>query len=370
MSTQPNDGVLNHPMRVLLQGLVALVCCCLIAYTYYQMLLGDFSLAVFAQRALLTSMTAAVVLLLHRLLFYRLPPAVSLCLWVVVLVQISGVSLASFGLFDRGLENQLPEIAVQTPAQTQVFDTDTNTTPALQAQVQLAEEVTLSYPSGAQQTVSYSQTLAQAVHLVWLVGASSLCLWFWGTYLIFTWRLPKGVQCIPPAVLETFAHAKQTAQTAQDIRLVFTAKDGPLLLGILRPRIVLPVHYCDMQANDAQTTPSEQQVRQNAQSEPNSQQEAIAENTQPLQTEPATEKAQDLYFILLHELTHAKNGDNLWSALAVLTLATQWYNPLVWLCFASLKRDIERRCDYHVADTTRNKKAYATVLLKTIQQKG
>ncbi len=334
---EATDGGLEHQLRGLLQGFIAMGCFALIAYTYYQMLFGDFSLAAFAQRALLTSITAGVVLLLHRLLFYRLPPAYSLLLWVLVLVQIAGVSLASLGVFNRGLENQLPEIEVQV--QTQLPDTslsDQGTADDI-ASTQRPEEVILSYPNGAQQTVSYSQTLAQVVRCLWLGGTALLCLWFWGTYLIFVWRLPKGAQCIPPAMLEAFARAKQTAQTAQEIHLVFTAKDGPLLLGILRPRIVLPVRYCSLQEYEQR------------------------------QGEPQT---QDLYFILLHELTHAKNGDNLWSALAIAALATQWYNPLVWLCFASLKRDIERRCDYTVAAMTRNKKAYASVLLNTIRQRG
>ncbi|MFI3168424.1 MAG: M56 family metallopeptidase [Faecalibacterium sp.] len=324
-----NSGLANH-LRHLPHWLLALLCLGLVAYTYYQMLFGTFSLPAFAQRALLTSMTAAVALLLHRLLFYRLPPAYSLLLWVVVLVQVAGVPLASFGVFDRGLENQLPEIEVQT--QTELPDT------ALFAQgngnaqtpTQLPEEVILSYPSGAQQTLSYSQTLAQAVRVAWLLGCSLVCLWFWGNYLLFVVRLPRGQQQIPAFITEAFATAKEKLQLTQPIRLMFTAKDGPLLLGVLRPRVILPLHLCT--AN--------------------------------------TSEDDDLSFILLHEFTHAKHGDNIWSALATLALASQWYNPLIWLCFPAFKRDIERRCDCHVAAITRNKKAYATVLLKTIQQKG
>ncbi len=354
MSESGLERALKKQLRGLLQGFTALVCASLIAYTYYQMLFIDFSLAAFAQRVLLTSITAAVVLLLHRLLFYRLPPAYSLLLWVVVLVQIAGVSLASLGVFDRGLENQLPEIEVQV--QTQLPDSflsglsDQGATDET-ASAQYPEEVILSYPSGAQQTVSYSQTLAQVVRCLWLGGTALLCLWFWGNYFLFVLQLPRGAQNIPAAITDTFATAKERLQLTQDIRLIFTAKDGPLLLGVLRPAVILPVHFCDSIACEAGEIG-----------------DATEASTTTKTSEPVA--PTDLYFIFLHELTHAKHRDNLWSALATLALASQWYNPLVWLCFAAFKRDIERRCDYHVTAITRNKKAYATVLLKTIRQKG
>lgn len=48
---------------------------------------------------------------------------------------------------------------------------------------------------------------------------------------------------------------------------------------------------------------------------------------------------------LVHELTHFRHGDHVWSALRGLCLALHWYNPLVWLAAALSRRDGELCCD-------------------------
>ncbi len=309
-----------------LQGVLALACAALVATTYYQMLFAPFSLAEWLQRALLITLTAALVLAVRQLLFYRLPPVYSLCLWVVLLVQIANVSLPQTGIFAYGLENQLPTIQLQTQAQS---DATLAPTATPRDDATNAQEVILAYPSGAQQTLAYSQTLAHGVYAVWLLGTALVCLWFWGNYCLFVWRLPR--ENAPPnaAIQAALTKARQTVLLAQNIPVRFSLSEGPLLLGIMRPVIVLPLRFC-------------------------------GEGQAQIQT-------GDCYFILIHELAHAKAMDNLWSALAVCALASQWYNPLLWVCFICFKRDIERRCDATVAAITGDKKTYASILLKTLQ---
>lgn len=47
----------------------------------------------------------------------------------------------------------------------------------------------------------------------------------------------------------------------------------------------------------------------------------------------------------VHEMTHYRHGDHLWSVLRAAALCIHWYNPLVWLCAILSKQDAELACD-------------------------
>lgn len=50
-------------------------------------------------------------------------------------------------------------------------------------------------------------------------------------------------------------------------------------------------------------------------------------------------------YVLHHEAYHIKHLDHLVKPLAFLILAVHWFNPLVWLAFSLMVRDMEMRCD-------------------------
>lgn len=52
--------------------------------------------------------------------------------------------------------------------------------------------------------------------------------------------------------------------------------------------------------------------------------------------------------VLLHELSHIRRRDNLVCAGATVLNIIHWFNPLVWVVFALMRRDIEVQCDAHV----------------------
>ena len=56
-----------------------------------------------------------------------------------------------------------------------------------------------------------------------------------------------------------------------------------------------------------------------------------------------TEKMLDM--VLLHELTHWRRGDHVWTMLRALMLCLWWWNPLVWLAAKSSREDCELACD-------------------------
>ncbi len=50
-------------------------------------------------------------------------------------------------------------------------------------------------------------------------------------------------------------------------------------------------------------------------------------------------------YILLHESHHIKRGDHIFKPVFFTALAIHWFNPLVWLAFRLMCRDMEMSCD-------------------------
>ena len=53
-------------------------------------------------------------------------------------------------------------------------------------------------------------------------------------------------------------------------------------------------------------------------------------------------------YVLLHEKAHMKRRDHWWKPFGFLLLCIYWYNPLIWLAYSMLCRDIELSCDEKV----------------------
>lgn len=77
---------------------------------------------------------------------------------------------------------------------------------------------------------------------------------------------------------------------------------SPFVLGLFRPRIYLPSHMAEL----------------------------------------------DMYHVIAHERTHIRRRDHWWKPLGFLLLAIYWFNPLMWLAYILLCRDIELACDEKV----------------------
>lgn len=56
----------------------------------------------------------------------------------------------------------------------------------------------------------------------------------------------------------------------------------------------------------------------------------------------------ELSYILAHERVHIKRLDYLVKPLAFLVLLLHWFNPLMWLCFRLMTKDMEMSCDESV----------------------
>lgn len=105
----------------------------------------------------------------------------------------------------------------------------------------------------------------------------------------------------------------------QDHIYLCDAISSPFILGVVKPRIYLPSGLDEMQ-------------RQN---------------------------------VLAHEQAHLARRDHWWKPLGFALLAVYWFNPMLWLAYALLCRDIELACDERVIRTMDESavKTYSTVLL-------
>lgn len=73
---------------------------------------------------------------------------------------------------------------------------------------------------------------------------------------------------------------------------------------------------------------------------------------------------QTLDYVLAHERYHLWRKDHWVKAAAYLILMVHWFNPLVWLAFFLMGKDMEMRCDEWVlSGTGHSAKAYSMTLL-------
>lgn len=100
----------------------------------------------------------------------------------------------------------------------------------------------------------------------------------------------------------------------------------PAVYGIIRPRIILPVSFAD----------------------------------------------QELKYVLQHEKTHIRRGDNVWRLLGFMAAAIHWFNPLSWVLLRVFLSDLELACDEEAVSqySGEERKEYARTLLNCVRSKS
>lgn len=80
----------------------------------------------------------------------------------------------------------------------------------------------------------------------------------------------------------------------------------------------------------------------------------------PYQVEP-----EDLEYVIAHERAHIRRKDHWWKPLGFLLLCVYWFNPLLWIAYVLLCRDIEGACDEKVIREMglEDRRGYSTALL-------
>ena len=80
---------------------------------------------------------------------------------------------------------------------------------------------------------------------------------------------------------------------------------------------------------------------------------------------PSAMEQADIPYVLAHEQAHLQRKDHLWKPLGFLLLTVYWFNPLLWVAYILLCRDIEAACDEKVLENMGQeaKKPYSHALI-------
>lgn len=80
---------------------------------------------------------------------------------------------------------------------------------------------------------------------------------------------------------------------------------------------------------------------------------------------PFSVPASDMPHVIAHERAHISRRDHWWKPLGYILLTVHWFNPLMWVAYLLLCRDIELACDEKVVKKLRNEQRadYSQALL-------
>lgn len=123
------------------------------------------------------------------------------------------------------------------------------------------------------------------------------------TILAIVWIV--GVVVLLAYTIISYLRVKNKAGTAVLLRdNIFQSENvvSPFVFGVVKPKIYLPFHISE----------------------------------------------QDMQYVIAHENAHVSRKDHWWKPLGFLLLAIHWFNPLIWLGYMLLCRDIELACDEKV----------------------
>lgn len=249
--------------------------------------MGDFLAYELLPVILNMTLTASVVIalvLLVRLALRRAPRVCSYALWLVVLFRLlCPVSLTANISLMGLLDTPVTEVTAHTSAAAYVpRDVVHSPEPAVTLPAPgVGEAVTDALPQGEEQTVADPLEAPVAIATI---------VWLTGTAAMVIYgvvsllRLRRRLVGAVP--LEKGVYLADHIGT-------------PFVLGLIRPKIYLP--------------------------------SAVPEGERG--------------YILLHERHHIRRLDHVVKPLAFLALCIHWFNPLVWLMFVLLGRDMEMSCD-------------------------
>lgn len=236
-----------------------------------------------------------LLLVIRRIVGGRLPRAFWYYAWLLVLLRL--VVPLGYGL-------HLPQ-----PARPPVEDTQQETVlPISPSQNEQEPSAAGSNVPEALPTVqsdenpeppSLTFTLSDGLFFLWLLGASGSLAWHLAAYVRFARRVHRSLIPPPPEALALF----EPLRVGRKVELATSDQvDTPMLMGLLRPVIVLP--------GDGPVL-----------------------------------RDGDLSAVLRHELTHYKRGDVLYKWLVVLVTSIHWFNPLVHWLGRRIALDCELSCD-------------------------
>lgn len=160
----------------------------------------------------------------------------------------------------------------------------------------------------------------------WAIGFTCLSCYFIISFIKINKMLKESLPLQKDNFIHSWIKEHKMGRTTIALRTCDTIAT-PMAYGLLRPSIILPKHM-DLS------------------------------------------NQQQLEYILMHEMVHIKRHDNIWKLISIFALCIHWFNPIVWIMFHLLKRDLEIACDEKVITMcgVNTKSTYAMTLIQMAQQ--
>jgi bla regulator protein BlaR1 len=166
---------------------------------------------------------------------------------------------------------------------------------------------------------------------VWLLGIAIVLSRIAHANFILSRKIRRAAAVNDPRLLQLLASCKAEMRVIRPIQLLETpAIHSPALMGIFRPRLLLPIGLCTRLSH------------------------------------------AELRFVFLHELAHLKRHDIAIDWLLAILQTLHWFNPLIWLAFARARAERELARDAMVLAITRpdEETGYGQTILKLVESFG
>lgn len=248
----------------------------------------------------ITAAYAAGAIILVRLLLKRQPKIFSYSLWGILLLRlVCPVSFSSvfsfFNLFRTSVQ--------ENPAVIQYIPTDIGMMkqPAVDTGISSINHIINPILPKAQEFASVNpmQIIIFLASVIWIMGIVVLIICGAVAYA-------KTILSVRTAVMLDDSHIDEIRgrmKLKRRIKVYTTDRiDTPFVCGFILPRIYMPVHVSE----------------------------------------------KEISYILAHEMLHIKRLDYLAKPFSYLLLAVHWFNPILWLSFSLMGRDMEMSCDERV----------------------
>jgi bla regulator protein BlaR1 len=144
---------------------------------------------------------------------------------------------------------------------------------------------------------------------IWFIGFLSMTVFVLGVAFKFKKNVKYLDKVTCPETKDILNNCRKKLALNKQVELFYGKEfESPFIFGILKPSIYLPTRILSKVTN------------------------------------------QELYHILIHELSHYKRKDLLCNLLSILAVMLHWFNPIVWFAMKNMRADIECACDMYVLE--------------------
>ena len=281
------------------------------------------------------SISAGVLIILLTLIrmmgFSKLSKRMFVLLWIIVLIRLilpislpmkNGIATPVLQFLQNGL-NKLHHMGGSV-------DTGLGS---------MQKAVASAFKDNVENNMLRSGEISLAVYAIWMTGVVGFSVYFAyffvKEYRMLAQAIPLQQVCSENGEL---SESYDTACRLVDLHknhnrkgqlLIYDRIQSPLVWGVVRQRIVYPKNL---------------------------------KNANPSQ----------IQYMLTHEMVHMKRRDNLWKLLSAAVVCIHWFNPMVWVMYLLLARDLELSCDEHVLALygSKSREEYAMTLLSLVQNQN